>query len=137
MSRARIGPRGALCGEARVPGDKSITQRAILLAALASGTTRIRGANPGLDTRAALGIVRQLGARVSATVREGILIRGGTLQESDRVLDARNSGTALRLATGLLAAQPFLSVLTGDASLRRRPVARVIEPLRQGRCYDV
>jgi len=130
VSRARIGPRGALCGEAKVPGDKSITQRAILIAALASGTTRIRGANPGLDARAALGIVRQLGARVTASVRDGILIRGGTLLESDRVLDARNSGTALRLSTGLLCAQPFLSVLTGDPSLRRRPIARVIEPLR-------
>lgn len=130
MSRARIGPRGALCGEAKVPGDKSITQRAILIAALAPGTTRIRGANPGLDARAALGIVRQLGARVSASVREGILIRGGALEESDRVLDARNSGTALRLSTGLLAAQPFLSIITGDPSLRRRPVARVLEPLR-------
>lgn len=130
MSRARIAPRGALCGETKVPGDKSITQRALLLGALAPGITRIRGANPGEDTRAALGMVRQLGARVTASAREGILIRGGDLRESDRVLDARNSGTALRLATGLLAAQPFLSILTGDSSLRRRPVARVIEPLR-------
>ncbi len=130
MSRARIAPRGALSGETRVPGDKSITQRAILLGALAPGITRIRGANTGEDARAALAMVRQLGARVTASVREGIVIRGGTLRESDRVLDARNSGTALRLATGLLAAQPFLSIVTGDASLRRRPVARVIEPLR-------
>ena len=130
MSRARIAPRGALTGEVRVPGDKSITQRAILLGALAPGTTRVRGANTGEDARAALAMARQLGARVTASVRDGILIRGGTLRESDRVLDARNSGTALRLATGLLAAQPFLSILTGDPSLRRRPVARVIEPLR-------
>lgn len=130
MSRARIAPRGALSGEAHVPGDKSITQRAILLGALAPGTTRVRGANTGEDARAALAMVRQLGARVTASARDGILIRGGTLRESDRVLDARNSGTALRLATGLLAAQPFLSILSGDPSLRRRPVARVIEPLR-------
>lgn len=130
MSRARIAPRGALSGEARIPGDKSITQRAILLGALAPGVTRIRGANTGEDARAALGMARQLGARVTASVKDGILIRGGSLKESDRVLDARNSGTALRLATGILAAQPFLSILTGDASLRRRPVARVIEPLR-------
>jgi 3-phosphoshikimate 1-carboxyvinyltransferase len=130
VSRARTAPRGALLGEANVPGDKSITQRAILLGALAPGVTRIRGANTGEDARAALAMVRQLGARVTASVRDGILIRGGTLRESDRVLDARNSGTALRLATGLLSAQPFLSILTGDPSLRRRPVARVIEPLR-------
>jgi len=130
VSRARIAPRGPLSGEIKVPGDKSITQRAILLGALAPGVTRIRGANTGEDARAALAMARQLGARVTASVREGILIRGGHLHESDRVLDARNSGTALRLATGLLAAQPFLSILTGDPSLRRRPVARVIEPLR-------
>ena len=130
MSRARIAPRGALSGEAKVPGDKSITQRAILLGALAPGVTRIRGANTGEDARAALAMVRQLGARVTASVKDGILIRGGTLRESDRVLDARNSGTALRLLTGILSAQPFLSIVTGDHSLRRRPVARVIEPLR-------
>jgi len=130
VSRARIAPRGALSGETKVPGDKSVTQRAILLGALAPGVTRIRGANSGEDARAALGIVRQLGARITASARDGILIHGGTLTESDRVLDARNSGTALRLTTGLLAAQPFLSIVTGDASLRRRPVARVIEPLR-------
>ncbi len=130
MSRARIAPRGALSGEARIPGDKSITQRAILLGALAPGVTRIRGANTGEDARAALAMVRQLGARVTTSVKDGIMIRGGTLRESDRVLDARNSGTALRLATGLLSAQPFLSIVSGDSSLRRRPVARVIEPLR-------
>jgi len=130
VTRARIVPRGPLRGETRVPGDKSITQRGILLGALAPGVTRIRGANPGADAAAALGIARQLGARVTASAKEGVLIRGGELRESDRVLDARNSGTALRLATGVLAAQPFLSILTGDSSLRRRPVARVIEPLR-------
>lgn len=113
-----------------MPGDKSITQRAILLGALAPGVTRVRHANPGADARAALGLVRSLGARVTAAKRESLSIRGGALRESDRVLDARNSGTALRLATGMLAAQPYLSILTGDASLRRRPVARVIEPLR-------
>src|SRR5205085_10300502 len=118
VTRARIAPRGALTGEARVPGDKSITQRAILLGALAPGTTRVRGANTGEDARAALAMARQLGARVTASARDGILIRGGALRESDRVLDARNSGTALRLLTGLLAAQPFLSILSGDSSLR-------------------
>lgn len=130
MSRVRVIPRGPLRGETKVPGDKSITQRAILLGALAPGTTRLRGANGGEDARAAIAIVRRLGARVAGEPRGGVLIRGGALRESDRVLDARNSGTALRLATGLLTAQPYLSILTGDASLRRRPVARVIGPLR-------
>jgi 3-phosphoshikimate 1-carboxyvinyltransferase len=129
MSRAATRPGKPLRGETTVPGDKSVTQRAVLLGALAPGTTRIRGANPGADARAALGLARALGARVRTTRTEWIL-EGGTLAESETVLDAKNSGTALRLATGLLAAQPFLSVLTGDASLRRRPVDRVIAPLR-------
>lgn len=131
MSRARVTPRGPLRGETSVAGDKSITQRAILLGALAPGVTRIRNANPGADAKAALGLVRSLGARVTTAKREGVSVEGGALRECDRVLDVRNSGTALRLATGMLAAQPFLSILTGDASLRRRPVARVIEPLRE------
>jgi len=129
MSRAATRPGKPLRGETAVPGDKSITQRAVLLGALAPGETRIRGANPGADARAALGLVRALGARVR-TSRDAWVLAGGSLAESETVLDARNSGTALRLATGLLAAQPFLSVLTGDASLRRRPVDRVITPLR-------
>jgi len=143
VSRAATRPGRALRGETSVPGDKSITQRAVLLGALAPGETRVIGGNPGADALAALGIARALGARVrvsagarGAGARGGVgkraewRIRGGTLAESERVLDAKNSGTALRLATGLLAAQPFLSILTGDASLRRRPVDRVIGPLR-------
>lgn len=128
MSTVRVQPGRPLRGEASLPGDKSVTQRAILLGALAPGTTRIAGANPGADASAALGIARALGARAERRGTE-IVIHGGLLRESERVLDARNSGTALRLSTGLLAAQPFLSVLTGDASLRRRPVGRVLEPL--------
>ena len=148
MSRAATRPGRALRGETSVPGDKSITQRAVLLGALAPGETRILGGNPGADARAAIGIVRALGACVRGVAARGAtasargasarsaaapaewVIRGGSLAESDAVLDAKNSGTALRLATGLLAAQPFLSILTGDASLRRRPVDRVIGPLR-------
>jgi len=129
MSRAATRPGRPLRGGAEVPGDKSITQRAILLGALAPGETRIRGANPGEDARAALGLVRALGARVR-TSRGEWTIQGGALRESETVLDAKNSGTALRLAIGLLSAQRFLSVLTGDASLRRRPVDRVLTPLR-------
>jgi 3-phosphoshikimate 1-carboxyvinyltransferase len=130
VTLARTIPGRPLRGETAAPGDKSITQRAILLGALAPGVTRIAGANPGADAAAVIGIVRALGARVARGRGGEILIHGGTLGESERVLDARNSGTALRLAGGLLAAQPFLSVLTGDASLSRRPVGRVIAPLR-------
>ncbi|HET9939934.1 MAG TPA: 3-phosphoshikimate 1-carboxyvinyltransferase [Candidatus Eisenbacteria bacterium] len=130
MSRATLRPSGPLRGACTVSGDKSITQRLILLGALARGTTRIEGGNEGADARAALGIVKALGVPVRATGAGSWTIRGGALKESDRVLDARNSGTALRLSMGMLAAQPFFSVLTGDASLRRRPLSRVIEPLR-------
>ena len=129
MSRAAVRPGRALRGDATLPGDKSITQRAIFLGALAPGTTRIRNANRGTDAAAALGMVRALGVPVRRERDGTLLLRGGTMRESDRVLQARNSGTALRLATGLLSAQPFQSVLTGDASLRRRPVDRVLRPL--------
>lgn len=128
--RASTRPGRPLRGETTVPGDKSITQRAVLLGALAPGTTRILGGNPGGDARAALGLVRALGAAVRTPSKGAWTIGGGTLRESDRVLDARNSGTALRLSAGLLSARPFLSILTGDASLRSRPVDRVITPLR-------
>ena len=129
MSRVSVRPGRPLKGVAVLPGDKSITQRAILLGALAPGVTRVRGANPGADAKAALGIARALGADVK-TARGEIVIHGGEFREPDRILDAKNSGTALRLSTGLLAAQPFLSILTGDESLRRRPVDRVLKPLR-------
>jgi 3-phosphoshikimate 1-carboxyvinyltransferase len=130
MSRAATQPGRPLRGEAELPGDKSITQRAVLLGALAPGTTRIRGGNPGEDAKAAIGIALALGARVRAEGGEWT-IEGGSLAACQGSLDAKNSGTALRLSIGLLAAQPFLSVLTGDASLRRRPVDRVLRPLRE------
>lgn len=130
MSRATVRPGAPLRGTCEAPGDKSITQRAIFMGALAEGETRIHGANDGADARAALRIARDLGVAVRRLGDDAWLLRGGSLRESERVLDARNSGTALRLSMGLLAAQPFLSILTGDASLRKRPVGRVVEPLR-------
>ncbi|HEU4333882.1 MAG TPA: 3-phosphoshikimate 1-carboxyvinyltransferase [Candidatus Eisenbacteria bacterium] len=129
MSRATFRPGRALRGEATLPGDKSITQRAILLGALAPGTTRVRNPNPGADAASAWRVARGLGARARRERDGALVIQGGTLREPDRPLDAGNSGTALRLSTGLLAAQPFLSILTGDVSLRGRPVDRVLRPL--------
>lgn len=128
--RASTRPGRPLRGETTVPGDKSITQRAVLLGALAPGRTRIEGGNPGGDARAAVGLVRALGVKARASKDGAWTIEGGMLRESAWLLDARNSGTALRLSAGLLSAQPFLSILTGDASLRTRPVDRVILPLR-------
>ena len=114
-----------------LPGDKSITHRAYILGAMAAGETRVMGANPGADCRHTLAAVGRLGARVT---EQGDQVRvagtSGRLDPPDRVLDLGNSGTGLRLLLGALAAQPFTVTLTGDASLCRRPVERVLRPLR-------
>jgi 3-phosphoshikimate 1-carboxyvinyltransferase len=126
-----------LRGEPRLPGDKSISHRALLLAALAEGECTITGASDGRDVRATAAIVSALGARVEQLSADGMNVDyrvsspgAEGLHEADRVLDCRNSGTSLRLCSGVLAGLPFFSVLDGDASLRSRPVARIIEPLR-------
>jgi 3-phosphoshikimate 1-carboxyvinyltransferase len=125
--RARFTESGPLRGVVRVPGDKSIAHRALICAALASGTSRVRGLPRGDDvarTRAALGA---LGAYF-----EGETVVGGRerLREPDRVIDLGNSATALRLLAGVCATLPFGCVLDGDASVRRRPMERVVAPLR-------
>jgi 3-phosphoshikimate 1-carboxyvinyltransferase len=115
-----------------LPGDKSITHRAYLLGALARGATRVTGANTGADCRATLAALSRLGVTV-AEDPGGVTITGtgGRFRAPAEPLDLGNSGTGLRLLCGVLAAQPFRTVLTGDTSLRRRPVERVLEPLRQ------
>ena len=126
-----------LLGEPRLPGDKSISHRALLLAAMAEGECTITGAGDGRDVGATAAIVIALGARVERLNADGLNVDykvtspgAEGLHEPDRVLDCRNSGTSLRLCSGVLAGLPFFSVLDGDASLRSRPVARIIEPLR-------
>jgi 3-phosphoshikimate 1-carboxyvinyltransferase len=130
-------PAARLRGEPRLPGDKSISHRALLLSALAEGACSITGAGDGRDVQATAAIVAALGARVERVREDGLNVdyrlvspgRGG-LHEAGGVLDCRNSGTSLRLCSGMLAGLPFFSVLDGDDSLRTRPVARIIEPLR-------
>jgi len=120
-------------GELRVPGDKSISHRALMLAAIADGDSRITGFLPGADCLATLGAVRAMGVRVAELAADELRVAGvglDGLQPPAGTLDMGNSGTAIRLFTGLLAAQPFDSTLTGDASLRRRPMERVAAPLR-------
>jgi len=120
-----------VAGTVRVPGDKSITHRALLLAALARGSSRIGGALASLDSQSTARVLRQLGAEVSP-LREGsvVTVRGkGRLRAPMGVLDCGNSGTTTRLLLGLLAGHNFSATLTGDASLRRRPMRRVTEPL--------
>ncbi len=125
-------PQAGLSGTVRVPGDKSISHRALMFGALAMGETRITGLLEGEDVLRTAAAMRSLGAEV---LRDGpgawrVAGRGvGGLREPDDVLDMGNSGTAARLIAGILASHPFFSVLTGDASLRGRPMRRVTEPL--------
>ncbi len=130
-----------------MPGDKSISHRYALIGALATGTTRITNYSPGGDCSSTLDCLRRLGVAVhlqpgpadrpsarSVTI-EGRGLRG--FQAPDRVLDAGNSGTTTRLFAGALAAHPFATIITGDESLRRRPMKRVIEPLsRMGARFE-
>jgi 3-phosphoshikimate 1-carboxyvinyltransferase len=129
----------ALLGELTPPGDKSISHRALIFACLAQGTSRIRGLLDSEDVKATANACRQLGmtARVEGGewVLEGVGERG--LQPPDGPLDMGNSGTAMRLLAGVLAAQPFDSELTGDASLNRRPMKRIVAPLGlMGACIE-
>ena len=121
-----------LKGEVTPPGDKSISHRAAILNSIAEGEARVSHFSPGDDCQATLCCLRALGVRI--VDGSGVLGVTGAgkdgLREPADVLNARNSGTTMRLLAGLLAAQPFLSVLTGDESLRSRPMARVVTPLR-------
>ena len=122
-----------LRGELTPPGDKSISHRALILGCLAEGVTRVEGLLEGEDVKATAAACRQLGMAMrrdgQAWVLEGVGERG--LQPPSAALDMGNSGTAMRLLAGVLAAQPFDSVLVGDASLSQRPMNRIVAPLRQ------
>ncbi|CAN5898669.1 3-phosphoshikimate 1-carboxyvinyltransferase [soil metagenome] len=120
-------------GTVRAPGDKSITHRALLLAALGRGVSHVGGALTSLDARSSARVLRQLGATISPLRESGVLtITGrGRFRAPERTLDCGNSGTTTRLLLGLLAAHRFRATLTGDASLRRRPMRRVALPLAE------
>ncbi len=135
--RLVVEPGGPLRGRIRVPGDKSISHRVLLLAALADGESTIRGLSDGGDVANTRAIIEALGATVvedcdpvDPAGLQMIRVRGGRLGEAGHDLDVGNSGTGIRLLAGLLAGLPFTSVLDGDASVRRRPMGRVLEPLR-------
>jgi 3-phosphoshikimate 1-carboxyvinyltransferase len=134
---AVVRPARRLRGEPGLPGDKSISHRALLLAALARGESRVDAAGDGEDVRTTASLIERLGVTVERTAGDGRrvdyrVVSPGVddLHEADDVLDCRNSGTTLRLTAGILAGLPATHVLSGDSSLRRRPVARIIEPLR-------
>lgn len=122
-----------LVGRVRIPGDKSISHRALMLGALAEGETTIEGLLLGEDPRSTAACFRALGAEISELNTDQVTVRGigiGNLQEPIGVLDAGNSGTTLRLMLGILASHPdrFFTI-TGDDSLRSRPMGRVVKPL--------
>lgn len=118
-----------LRGEVRLPGDKSISHRALILGSIADGESRFRGLSTGADVRSTAACLRGLGVEVSDTSVHGVGMRG--LLAPAAPLDCGNSGTTMRLLAGLLAAQRFSSKLTGDESLSARPMDRVVEPLRE------
>ena len=131
--RFSIEPGGALHGASAVPGDKSISHRALIFGAIANGVTRVEGFLDAEDTLATLEAMRALGVRVQ---RSGTSLRihgvgRGGLRRPDSPLDFGNSGTGMRLAAGLLAGQDFSCRLVGDASLSRRPMGRIRDPLLQ------
>lgn len=143
-----VAPAARLRGQLALPGDKSISHRSLMFALLAAGESRISGAGDGADVRSTAAVCRALGANVervgadddgpagpdhqdAATVDYRVVSPGvDGLREPASTLDCGNSGTSLRLFAGILAGLPFRTVLDGDDSLRRRPVARIIEPLR-------
>ena len=127
-----IAPVRAISGELAVPGDKSISHRYVMLGAIARGVTKITNLAPGADAAATIACFRALGVLIDQTAPNAIEIDGrgwAGLRVADASLDAANSGTTLRLMSGILAGRPLQVTMTGDESLRRRPMARVIEPL--------
>ena len=121
----------ALRGRLRLPGDKSISHRALLFAALASGRSTLTNLATGDDVAATRSALEALGVAIRGS--ESVTVNGGGLagwREPEQPIDCANSGTTMRVLAGALAGRPFLSVLTGDASLRQRPMRRVTDPLR-------
>ena len=133
MASLTITPGRPLRGTITVPGDKSITHRAIILTALAEGTGTIKGYCRGEDCLNTMRAMQSLGVKIDESVEE-LRVQGKGLwglTEPGGIVDCGNSGTGIRLLTGLLAGQDFFTVLTGDASIRRRPMGRVVKPLRE------
>jgi len=132
MQTQTINAANGLRGEITVPGDKSISHRSIMLGALATGVTRVNGFLQGEDNYSTLNAFRAMGVQIDDLGGGELHITGAGLHglnEPGDVLDCGNSGTTMRLMTGLLAGQKFFSVLTGDQYLRRRPMRRVVQPL--------
>ncbi len=134
MAKKVISPGGSVSGVVELPGDKSISHRYAILAALAEGRSEIANYSIAADCQSTLECLRRLGADIKIGRERIVQIAGSGLaglKPPKRALDAQNSGSTMRMLAGVLAGQSFTSTLTGDSSLRRRPMRRVIEPLRQ------
>lgn len=132
MDTLKITPAKTLKGNISVPGDKSISHRAAILSALAHGSTRIDNFLTAADCLSTVECLKKLAVKIEGPVNNTLVVHGSGLpgiQEPADILDAGNSGTTMRLLTGVLASLPFFSVITGDRSLRERPMERVISPL--------
>ncbi len=128
----KVNPADKISGQIRVPGDKSISHRSLILSSIAEGESKIEGLLEAEDCLSTMGIMRDLGIEITKEAKGKYTVQGkglDGLQEADDVLDCGNSGTSMRLLAGLLASQDFYSVLTGDHSLRKRPMQRIIGPL--------
>ncbi len=133
MADLRVQPSRGLKGEISLPGDKSLSHRSVILSAIAEGNTIINGFLAGEDTMHTAKAVQAMGITVEGIGTSRLIVHGkglDGLSEPADVLDLGNSGTGIRLLAGLLAGQKFFSVLTGDQFLRKRPMARIVEPLR-------
>jgi len=134
MTSYRVEPADSVAGSITVPGDKSISHRAVMFGALARGRTHVRGFLDGEDCLATMRIVEHLGARVERPASTEVIVDGvglHGLRAPTTTLDMGNAGTAMRLFMGVLSAQPFDSTLVGDVSLMRRPMERAARPLRE------
>jgi 3-phosphoshikimate 1-carboxyvinyltransferase len=129
----RINPAPELKGEIAVPGDKSISHRAVMFGALAEGVTQVSGFLPGEDCLSTIACFKELGIAIEQPEPTSLKISGkglAGLSEPSTVLDVGNSGTTIRLLLGILSGQPFYSALTGDSTIRKRPMGRVTTPLK-------
>ena len=132
VEKRTLSAAGRLRGEISVPGDKSISHRSLMFASLARGKSQISGLLQGEDCLATLKAFRALGVQIDTQDSTRLSVQGvglDGLKEPANVIDCGNSGTTMRLISGILAAQPFFSVLTGDQYLRKRPMRRIVEPL--------
>jgi 3-phosphoshikimate 1-carboxyvinyltransferase len=125
----RVEPAVAVVGHVAVPGDKSISHRAVLVGAIAAGETHVRGFGRSGDTQASIDAVRALGAEVDDLADDELVVRGGELRSGS--VDCANAGTLIRLLTGVVAGREGRFELTGDASLSARPMERIAQPLRR------